>query len=360
MSIRIARALLACVVALRIAAAAAPANAQTAASPQKIIFDTDFVVPPQDDAMALILALNSPELKIMGVTTVAGNDSMERATSDALRVLEIAGRTEIPVYKGSNMPMRHEKSAWSSSGVHGRWWSDDPPPPPPGGFAKKQAEPESAMDFIIRTVNANPGEVVIAAIGPLTNVAMAIRYEPGLAAKIKRLVIMGGAIASLPDGAGNITPNAEFNIWVDPEAAKIVFRSGAPITLTPLNVTRKTKFSKQYYEQIVAVETPLTALIKERMGPLFARDPNRGGQMYDQLTLGSLIDPSLVKTVDLYVDVDDNPGPAYGATVGGQKIWEGAEGAKQISVQIDVDFDRFMKMYVERLTRRSAPASNNR
>ena len=342
---------IACALALCAAAAAGAPTLAQVQPPQKIIFDTDFVIPPQDDAMALILALKSPELQILGVTTVAGNDSMERATSDALRVLEIGGRTDIPVYKGANMPMRHEKSEWSAT-VHGRWWSDDPPPAPPGGFAKKQPEPGTAMDFIIRTVNANPGQVVIAAIGPLTNVAMALRYEPGLAAKIKRLVIMGGAIASLPDGAGNLTPNAEFNIWVDPEAARIVFRSGVPITLTPLNVTRKTKFSREWYEKIVAANTPLTALIKERMGPAFARDPNRVGQMYDQLTLGALIDPSLVKTVDLYVDVDDHPGPDYGVTVGGQKIWEGAEGAKQISVQYDVDFDRFIRMFVDRVTRK--------
>jgi inosine-uridine nucleoside N-ribohydrolase len=322
-----------------------------AQTPQKIIFDTDFVVPPQDDAMALILALKSPELQILGVTTVAGNDSMERATSDALRVLEIAGRTDIPVFKGANMPIRHEKTEWAAN-LHGRWWSDEAPPAPPGGFAKKQAEPGTAMDFIIRTVNANPGQVTIAAIGPLTNVAMAMRYEPGLASRIKRLVIMGGAIASLADGAGNMTPNAEFNIWVDPEAARLVFRSGVPISLTPLNVTRKTKFSKEWYDKIVAVDTPLTALIKDRMGPSFARDPNRVSQMYDQLTLGALIDPSLVKTVDLFVDVDDHPGPSYGVTVGGPKIWEGAEGAKQISVQNDVDFDRFIRMFVDRVTRK--------
>ncbi len=341
-----------------VAAPVPSVSAQPAAAPQKIIFDTDFVVPPQDDGMALILALNSPELQILGVTTVAGNDSMERATSDALRVLEIAGRTDIPVYKGANLPMRHEATSWAMSGVHGRWWSDDPPPPPPGGFARRPPEPGTAMDFIIRTVNAHPGEVVIAAIGPLTNVAMALRYEPGLAKKIKRVVVMGGAIASLADGAGNITPNAEFNVWVDPEAARIVFRSGVPMTLTPLNVTRKTNFTKKYYDAIVAVDTPVTALVKAQMGPLFARDPNRGGQMYDQLTLGSLIDPSLVKTVDLYVDVDDHPGPDYGVTVGGQRIWEGAEGAKQVSVQIDVDFDRFIKMYVERVTRRAPSISS--
>jgi inosine-uridine nucleoside N-ribohydrolase len=249
------------------------------------------------------------------------------------------------------MPMRHEKSEWAGT-VHGRWWSDDPPPPPPGGFARRPPEKESAMDFIIQTVNANPGQVTIAAIGPLTNVAMALRYEPGLAAKIKRIVIMGGAIGSLADGAGNMTPNAEFYIWVDPEAARIVFRSGVPITLTPLNVTRKTKFTKEWYDRIVAVDTPLTELIKERMGPRFERDPKSAGQMYDQLTIGSLIDPTLVKTVDLYVDVDDHPGPNYGVTVGGQKIWEGAEGAKQITVQYDVDFDRFIRMYVDRITRK--------
>jgi inosine-uridine nucleoside N-ribohydrolase len=320
-------------------------------TPQKIIFDTDFVVPPQDDGTALILALKSPELQVLGVTTVAGNDSMERATSDALRVLEIVGRTDVPVYKGANMPLRHEKSEWAA-GLHGRWWSDEAPPAPPGGFAKKQAESGSAMDFIIRTINANPGQVIIAAIGPLTNVAMALRYEPGLAAKIKRIAIMGGAIASLADGAGNMTPNAEFNIWVDPEAARTVFRSGVPISLTPLNVTRKTKFSKEWYDKIVAVDTPVTALLKERMGPGFARDPNRSGQMYDQLTIGALVDPTLVKTVELFVDVDDHPGPSYGVTVGGPKIWEGAEGAKQMSVQYDVDFDRFIRLFVDRLTRK--------
>jgi inosine-uridine nucleoside N-ribohydrolase len=326
-------------------------QAATAQTPQKIIFDTDFVVPPQDDGTALILALKSPELQVLGVTTVAGNDSMERATSDALRVLEIVGRTDIPVYRGANMPLRHEKSEWAA-GLHGRWWSDDPPPAPPGGFAKKQAESGSAMDFIIRTINANPGQVTIAAIGPLTNIAMALRYEPGLAAKIKRIAIMGGAVASLADGAGNMTPNAEFNIWVDPEAARTVFRSGVPISLTPLNVTRKTKFSKEWYDKIVAVDTPVTALLKERMGPGFARDPNRAGQMYDQLTIGALIDPTLVKTVELFVDVDDHPGPSYGVTVGGQKIWEGAEGAKQMSVQYDVDFDRFIRLFVDRITRK--------
>jgi len=324
--------------------------APSVTAPIRVIFDTDFSVPPQDDGMALALALKSPELQILAVTTVAGNDTMQRATSDALRELEIAGRTDIPVYRGANRPWMHEKSDWAAT-VHGKWWSDEPPPTPPGGFAKRKAENESAMDYIIRTVNANPGQITIIAIGPLTNIAMAIRQEPGFAQRVKSLAIMGGAIASLADGGGNITPNAEFNIWVDPEAAQVVFRSGIPIVLTPLNVTRKTNFTKEYFDKIIAVDTPLTRLMKDRMSAGYAANPNRRGAMFDELTVASLIDPTLVKTVDLMVDVDVNKGPDYGTTVGAKKIWEGGEGAKLMTVQYDLDFDRFMRMFIERVTK---------
>ena len=320
-------------------------------SRHKVIFDTDFVMPPADDGMALILALHSPELEILGVTTVAGNESMEKATVDATRLLEIAGRADIPVYKGANMPLLHEKSDYAMR-VHGRWWSDEPPSAPPGGFAQKKPESGSAMDFIVRTVMARPGEVSILAIGPLTNVAMALRQEPGLAERIKEIVIMGGAVASLPDGAGNITPNAEFNFWVDPEAAKIVLRSGIPkIVLSPLNVSRKTALTKQWYEKMVATDTPITSLLKQTVGPRFAQDPGRRMLMYDQVAVGSLIDPTLVKTADLYVDVDANRGLDYGTSIGGEEPWPGAEGARKIAVQYDVDWARFIALFVERVRR---------
>ena len=320
-------------------------------SRHKVIFDTDFVMPPADDGMALILALHSPELEILGVTTVAGNESMEKATVDATRLLEIAGRADIPVYKGANMPLLHEKSDYAMR-VHGRWWSDEPPSAPPGGFAQKKPESGSAMDFIVRTVMARPGEVSILAIGPLTNIAMALRQEPGLAERIKEIVIMGGAVASLPDGAGNITPNAEFNFWVDPEAAKIVLRSGIPrIVLSPLNVSRKTALTKQWYEKMVATDTPITSLLKQTVGPRFAQDPGRRMLMYDQVAVGTLIDPTLVKTADLYVDVDANPGIDYGASVGGEDLWPGAEGARKMTVQYDLDWERFIKLFVERVSR---------
>ena len=323
-------------------------TAVASAQPHRIIFDTDFILPPGDDGMALLLALQSSEVEILGITTVAGNESLERGTSDVLRLLEIVGRADIPVYRGADMPLVHEKSDFAVSS-YGKWWSDEPPPPPPGGFAKKRAEVESAYDFIVRTVTANPGNVTLVAIGPLTNVAVALGKDPGLASKIKELVIMGGALASLADGGGNITPNAEFNFWVDPEAARKTVRSGIPILLSPLNVSRKTKLTKKWYDEMVATETPITALLRETMGPRFKTEPERDWLMYDQVAMASLIDRTLVTTKELYVDVDVNHGINYGVSVGGTELWPGAEGAKKMNVQYDLDWPRFIEMFVSRV-----------
>ena len=315
-----------------------------------IIFDTDFVMPPHDDSMALMLALQSPELEILGVTTVAGNESVERATSDVLRMLEIANQPQIPVHRGADMPLVHEKSEFAETS-YGKWYSNEPPPEPPGGFAVKIAEAESAVSFLVRSVMARPGEITLVAIGPLTNVAQAIRAEPEFAQNVRQLVIMGGAIATLPEGAGNITPNAEFNFWVDPEAAKVTLRSGIPIELSPLNVSRKSALSKDWYEKIVAVETPLTKLLRDAMGPRFADDPDRVWLMYDQIAVASLIDPSLVQTERLYVDVNIDHGISYGVSVGGSDVWPGAEGAQQMNVQYDLDWPRFITMFIDRVQR---------
>jgi inosine-uridine nucleoside N-ribohydrolase len=338
-----------CACALLLATfAAAPAAAQ---QPQKIIFDTDFAYPPQDDSMALFFVLNSPELQILGITTVAGNRSLNVATADALKILEVANRTEIPLYQGAAAPLVHTAVEWDTK-RHGGWYANDPAPAPPGGFAtKKKAESMGATDFLVNTVMANPGQVTILAIGPLTNIAMAMRMNVNFAKSVKQLVIMGGAIASLPDGGGNHTPNAEFNFYVDPEAAQIVLRSGIPIVLLPLNISRKAKFTKDWYDKIVAADTPITRVIKDRMDAGFQQRPDRVGLMYDQIAAVALVDPTLMKGVDLYVDVDANQGPNYGVSVGAPQPWPGGEAARKIAVQTDLDFDKFIRLYVERVTR---------
>ena len=315
-----------------------------------IIFDTDFVMPPADDSMALMLALQSPEFEILGITTVAGNESLERATSDVLRMLEIAGQADIPVYVGADMPMVHEKSDFAVEN-YGKWYSNEPPPEPPGGFATKKAEDLSAVSFIVDTVMANPGEVTLVAIGPLTNIAQAIRAEPEFAANVKQLVIMGGAVALLPEGAGNITPNAEYNFWVDPEAARVTLRAGIPIELSPLNVSRKSALTLDWYEKLVEVRNPLTDLLRETLGRRFETDPDRSWYMYDQIAVASIIDPTLVTSEPLYVDVDINHGISYGTSVGGRKPWPHAEGVQRMNVQYDLDWPRFIEMFIERVQR---------
>jgi len=317
------------------------------AAAHRIIFDTDFALPPQDDGLALALALASPELEFVGITTVAGNYNVQRANADVLRMLEIAGRADIPVYGGGARPLLHKKDAYATT-HYGTWWSDDAPPPPPGGFAKKTLEHEAAADFIARTVTATPGTIEILAVGPLTNVALAIRREPSIVRAVKRLVIMGGSIPSLSDGGGNITPAAEFNFWVDPEAAREVLRSGMPIELSPLNASRKTAFTKKWFDALVARDTPVTRLIRTQMSPQFER-PDFSVHMYDELAVASLIDATLVTTTKLIVDVDTSPGISYGASIGGTEPWPGAEGARMMDVQYDVDFSRFIKMFVDRV-----------
>jgi inosine-uridine nucleoside N-ribohydrolase len=332
--------------------AAAPAAAQPA---QKIIFDTDFAFPPQDDAMALFFVLNSPELEVLGITTVAGNRSLNVANADVLKVLEVTGRAAIPVFAGAAAPLLHQGSEWDTT-RHGGWYANEPSREPPGGFAKTRTiEPRSAVDFLVGTVMQQPGQVTILALGPLTNIAMAMRMEPRFAASVKQLVIMGGAIASLPDGAGNHTPNAEFNFYVDPEAAQIVLRSGIPIVLSPLNVSRKARFTKEWYDKIVAVDTPITRLIRDNVGPAYRERLDRVMLMYDQVAAVALVAPQLIKTVELFVDVDANPGPNYGVSVGAPQPWPGGEGARRMQVQTDLDWDRFIRLYVERVTSARAP-----
>jgi len=211
-----------------------------AAAPQRIILDTD---PGVDDAMAIFLALRSPELKVEAITAVSGNVPLSFTLPNALRLVEIAGRPDVPVAGGAATPLvRRLVTAHYVHGNNGLGGVEFPEP-------KLKAVAEPAAELIHRVVHENPGEITIVAVGPLTNVATALKSDPGLAAKIKGIVVMGGSLSG-----GNITPAAEFNFYVDPEAARMVFDAGVPLVMVGLDVTHKVLLGE---EQLKVLEQAL-------------------------------------------------------------------------------------------------------
>jgi len=207
-------------------------------SQKRIIIDTD---PGIDDAFTFLLALASPEIQLEALTTTQGNVTLEKATRNALSILELCNASQIPVAAGSMYPLVQPLRA--SADVHGTSGIGGAKLPTPKATPINQ----HAVDYLIERVLAEPSELGIFPIGPLTNIAMAIRKEPKFAKTVKELVIMGGAIKE----NGNVTPMAEFNIYVDPHAAHIVFHSGIPITLIPLDVTHKCLFKQEHVDRLI-------------------------------------------------------------------------------------------------------------
>ena len=217
-------------------------KAPTAAAPRRVIIDTD---PGVDDALAILLALRSPELQVEAITPVAGNVPLEFTLPNALKLVEIAGRTDVPVAGGARHPL--VRKLVTGEHVHGNNGLAGVEFPEP----KIKPVAESAPEMIRKIVKANPGEITIVAVGPLTNVALALRADPDLAAKIKAIVIMGGSLSG-----GNVTPAAEFNLYVDPEAARIVFDAGVPLTMVGLDVTRKVLFTDERLKVMETAKNP--------------------------------------------------------------------------------------------------------
>src|SRR5271169_5582544 len=214
------------------------ALASAPGKPRRIIIDTD---PGIDDALAIFLALRSPELKVEAITPVAGNVPLDLTLPNALRLVEIAGRTDVPVAAGASHPLvRRLVTAGHVHGVNGLAGVE---------FREPKIKPvrETAPELIRRIVRENPGEITIVAVGPLTNVALALRADPELAGMIPAIVIMGGSLSG-----GNITPAAEFNLYVDPEAARIVFDANIPLTMVGLDVTHKCLLSEKQIKQLEA------------------------------------------------------------------------------------------------------------
>ncbi|MBV1837035.1 nucleoside hydrolase [Acetobacter estunensis] len=273
----------------------------------KIIIDTD---PGQDDALTILLALASPEIDLLGVTTVSGNVGVEQATTNALKTVELAGRPDIPVHAGADRPLL--RAPVNATHVHGRTGFEGADLPAPA----VKPSPEHAVDFLIRTVMAHePGAITVCAIGPMTNLALALSREPALRSRLGRIVTMSGAFSEV----GNITPCAEFNIYVDPQAAAIVLESGVPITMLPLDVTHTLHTSAARLARIRA--------IPNRIGPVVAdwlafekrfeatKYGTDGGPLHDPNTVLWLLRPDLYRGREVNVRVETGSELTMGMTV---------------------------------------------
>jgi inosine-uridine nucleoside N-ribohydrolase len=274
--------------------------------PFRVIIDTD---PGVDDALALLLAMRSPELKIEAITPVAGNVPLDLTLPNALRMVEIAGRTDIPVAAGARAPLiRRLVTATYAHGENGLGGAVFPEP-----TTRPVATP--AAEMIRQIVRKYPGEVTLITIGPLTNIATALNSDPELASMVRALVMMGGSLSG-----GNITPAAEFNVYVDPEAARIVFQSGIPVTMVGLDVTRRTSLTDEHVRTLEAAQNPVSQAAAKIGRNAINRNREHGflvgPNMHDSLAVAGFLDPAILNLQDYYVDVETTGELTAGETLG--------------------------------------------
>jgi purine nucleosidase/pyrimidine-specific ribonucleoside hydrolase len=294
-----------------------------------VLLDCD---PGHDDAIALLLALGSDELELCGVTTVAGNQTLEKTTANAIRVLELAGRGEIPVAAGAGRPLVREPRV--AADVHGETGLDGPDLPPP----QAEPSPQHAVDFLAERVEG----ATLVATGPLTNVALLLARHPE--AKPERVVLMGGAIAE-----GNVTPAAEFNIWADPEAAHRVFASGLDVTMVGLDVTHKALVNPDQLRGAGRIGEVVAELLEFYGGfhrSVYGWD---GSPIHDAVAVAHVIDPGLLEVERLNVRIDTESELSRGRTV--VDLWRRTGLEPTANVAVGIDSDRFVSLLQERLAR---------
>ncbi|MFM5016216.1 pyrimidine-specific ribonucleoside hydrolase RihA [Aeromonas veronii] len=271
-----------------------------------VILDCD---PGHDDAIALILALASPELKVLAVTTSAGNQTPDKTLNNALRILTLLGRDDIPVAAGAPKPLARELII--ADNVHGESGLDGPKLPDPA-FAPQAM---TGIELMAKCLRESPQPVTLVPTGPLTNIALLLAAHPELKGKIARIVLMGGAA-----GAGNWTPAAEFNIYVDPEAADMVFKSGIPITMCGLDVTHEAQVMDEDIERVRAITNPVAQCVAGLLDffMIYHRDPKwgfAGAPLHDPCTIAWLLAPELFHGVECRVDIETRGEHTVGMTV---------------------------------------------
>jgi len=304
---------------------------------KKIILDCD---PGHDDAMAILLAAGCPDIELLAVTTVAGNQTLEKTTLNARRVLSVAGVTGVPVAAGCGRPLVRPQIL--AEDIHGESGLDGP------RFAEPTVpeDPRRAVDLIIELLLASDGDITLVPVGPLTNIAAAMRREPAILRRIRHISLMGGAI-----GLGNRTPAAEFNILADAEAARVVFESGVPITMCGLDLTHQALATGPVLERIRALGTPVAETAVELMRFFASTYKKRQGfdapPVHDPCAVAWVVDPSIVETRHLRVDVETKAEFCYGRTVVDVHGLTGRPPNALVGVKLD--FDRFWDLVIDAL-----------
>jgi inosine-uridine nucleoside N-ribohydrolase len=298
-----------------------------------ILIDCD---PGHDDAIAILLALASPELELLGITTVSGNQTLDKTTANAIRVLDHVGRADVPVAAGADRPLVRER--FVAAYVHGESGLDGPDLPPPS----RGPEATHAVDFMAERIV--PGTVLVP-VGPLTNVALLLARHPAVAERIERIVLMGGAIAE-----GNVTPAAEFNIWADPEAAHRVFESGIDVTMIGLDVTHRALMTREHAERLRAAGR-VGAMVAELFDffSVFHRETygSEDSPIHDAVAVAHVLWPGLVEVKRRHVAVETQSELCRGRTV--VDLWQRTGNAPNADVGVDVDGALFVERLIERL-----------
>jgi inosine-uridine nucleoside N-ribohydrolase len=297
-----------------------------------ILLDCD---PGHDDAIALLLALASPELELLGVTTVAGNQTLEKTTANAIRVLDFVGRDDVPVAAGAHAPLVREQRV--AAHVHGETGLDGPDLPPPSRAPLEQ----HAVDFLVEQIRTRDGAVTLVPTGPLTNVALLLAMHPD--ARPERIVLMGGAVAE-----GNVTPAAEFNIWADPEAAARVFASGIDVTMVGIDVTHKALFTAAHQQRLGGRVGEMVRALLEFYGAFHRKQYGwDGSPIHDAVAVAHVARPDLLDTIERGVRIDTGSELGRGRTY--VDVWRRAGWEPNAHVAVDIRADDFLDLLVERL-----------
>jgi len=334
----------------------------------KVIVDQDARGPATTDMQSILIFLQSEKFDVLGITTVSGDQWVTEETQRTLRLLEIAGRTDVPVVPGAEFPLlnsKEETERWEA--LYGKFrykgcWSDfskrpgNIPPAFRAGYHDPDVVPtlvegaphtkpldETAAHFIVRMVHKYPGEVVIWAGGPMTNIALALRLDPEVATLAKELVLMGSGMYATTGGINSIDGRREFNWWFDPEAVRIAMRAPwKKITITPIDISVKTTVNPGLKAAIAKSDTPIARYLTEYSVESF---------MWDELSAAAMIDPSIVTgQKELYVDIDVDHGPSYGETLFWDTTTEVPPYERKATVQFDVDTTKLYDLYIKLMT----------